>query len=105
MTKRRAIVAQSADLLRRANREGCTLLLGTCRVDRVGPVMAAVVAEIGIAQAAVVVVGVVVVVVVVAIAVRWIVVVVVVVVAIAWHLQWVVVATVAIAVGQNMCIP
>ena len=54
------LLTSAADLLRRANREGCTLLLGTRRVDRVGPVMAAVVAEVGIAQATVVVVGVVV---------------------------------------------
>ena len=68
-------------MLRRANREGCTLLLGTCRVDRVGPVMAVVV-EIGIVQAVVVMVGIVV-----AIALMWIVVVVFVVVAIAWPFQ------------------
>ena len=38
-------VTSAADLLRRANREGCTLLLGTCLVDRVGPVVAAAVVE------------------------------------------------------------
>ena len=74
-------------MLRRASREGCTLLLGTCRSDRVGPVMAAVIVEIGIVQAVVVMVGIVV-----AIALMWIVVVVFVVVvfvvvAIAWPLQ------------------
>ena len=52
-------MTKAADLLRRANREGCTLLLGTCRVDRVGPVMAAVVAKTGIEQEAIVVVGIV----------------------------------------------
>ena len=44
-TSRRTIAA----LLRRANREGCTLLLGARRVDGVGPSMAAVVAREGIA--------------------------------------------------------
>ena len=78
----------AADLLRRANREGCTLLLGTCRVDRVGPVMAAVVVREGIAAVVVdleCIVGgaVVVVLVVVAIALTWVVVVVFGVVAIA----------------------
>ena len=69
-------------MLRRANRENCTLLLGARRTDRVGPSVAAVVAREGIDQEVVVMV-----VVVVAIAVRWIVVVVLVVGAIAWHFQ------------------
>ena len=50
----------AADLLRRANREGCTLLLGTRRVDKVCPSTAAVVVREGMDQKAVVVVGVVV---------------------------------------------
>ena len=70
-------------MLRRANRENCTLLLGARRTDRVGPSVAAVVAREGIDQEVIVMV----VVVVVAIAVRWIVVVVLVVGAIAWHFQ------------------
>ena len=65
-------MTKAADLLRRASREGCTLLLGNCHVYRVGPVMAAVIVEIGIVQAVVVMVGIVV-------ALMWIVIVVVVV--------------------------
>ena len=45
----RLVVTSAADLLRRANREGCALLLGARRVDGVGPSMAAVVAREGIA--------------------------------------------------------
>ena len=48
------MVTSAAELLRRANRECCTLLLRARRVDGVGPSLAAVVAREGIAAVVIV---------------------------------------------------